>query len=323
MIPVTSKEVVRKSLYFETPERYARDFPEPFGSDFRTVSSAPHPDDRLSKGVDSWGCVWNSIGAVTLGEVADFPLKVWDDLPRLRIPDVENESIWENVKGAREAAGDRYLLGNGVSIYERLHFLRGLENTWCDIHEEPENLCALIDILTELNIKMIRRYGRYGADGLIFCDDWGLQNRLMIDPADWRRLWKPAYKRIFDAAHAEGMDTFLHSCGYIIDILDDLIEIGLNAIHMDQQENMGLENLSRFRGRLTFFAPVDIQKTMATGTPAEIRAYCRKMARCLGKREGGFIPRWYADPVGAGHTRANIDAMCREFLTISEEMYGK
>jgi len=38
---------------------------------------------------------------------------------------------------------------------------------------------------------------------------------------------------------------FFHSFGYIIDILDDLIDIGLNAINMDQQENMGLELLGK------------------------------------------------------------------------------
>jgi hypothetical protein len=113
---------------------------------------------------------------------------------------------------------------------------------------------------------------------------------------------------------------FLHSCGYIVDILDDLIEIGLDAVHMDQQENMGLELLgSRFGGRLTFFSPVDIQKTMVQGTPDEIRAYCRRMARLLGRPEGGFIPRWYTDPAGAGHRPEALEVMCEEFLAISRE----
>jgi hypothetical protein len=115
------------------------------------------------------------------------------------------------------------------------------------------------------------------------------------------------------------MFNFLHSCGHIVDILDELIEIGLDVVHMDQQENMGLELLGRrFGGRLTFFSPVDIQKTMATGSPDDIRAYARKMARLLGRPAGGFIPRWYTDPAGAGHRQEALDAMCEEFVAISE-----
>ena len=89
---------------------------------------------------------------------------------------------------------------------------------------------------------------------------------------------------------------------------------------MDQQENMGLDLLgSRFGGRLTFFAPVDIQKTMVYGTAEEIRAYCQAMAAKLGRPEGGLIPRWYNDPHGAGHTQEAIDVMCQEFLRIGAQ----
>ena len=124
--------------------------------------------------------------------------------------------------------------------------------------------------------------------------------------------------------HEKGMYMVLHSCGYIVDILGDLIEIGLDAVHMDQQENMGLENLGkRFAGKLNFFAPVDIQHTMLSENLEDIRAYCREMAKQFLTAKGGFIPRWYTDPEGVGHRRENIDAMCEEFLKISMEVYGK
>jgi len=279
---------------------------------------SPSPDDRPRSGPDEWGAVWKNFGKTNLGEVKDFPLKRWEDFDRLPIPDINAPHRWEALAGLRERAGDKFILASGISIYERVHFIRGLENTWMDIYDHPAELGRLIDLLAEMNLAAIRRYADAGADGLIFCDDWGLQNRLMISPRAWRALWKPRYERIFRAAHEAGLFTFLHSCGYIVDILDDLIEIGLDAVHMDQQENMGLELLgSRFGGRLTFFAPVDIQKTMVYGTPDEIRAYCRRMAALLGRPGGGFIPRWYSDPAGAGHTQEALDVMCQEFLRIA------
>ena len=319
---MTGKEIVRRSLRFQTPERYAYDFPGHFGSDFYNTGLNPCPDWRPRNGRDHWGCLWEGFDYTVLGEVKDSPLKDWADFNSLTIPSLDMEGAWDGAKTAKANAGDKYILGNMVSLYERVHFVRGAENTWCDILEEPENLKMFVNLLADMNIEIIRRYAQLGIDGVINCDDWGLQNRLMISPDAWREIWKPAYKRVYDAAHAAGMDTFLHSCGYITDIIEDLIEIGLDVLHLDQQENMGLENLQNFRGRITFFSPADTQTVMPAGNPDEIRAYCRKMARCLGTKAGGFIPRWYTDPKGVGHTQESIDIMCSEFLKISDEIYG-
>jgi uroporphyrinogen decarboxylase len=314
---MNSREIVCRTVRFQGAERLPYDFPEKYGSDFYFIGMSPSPDDRPRKGVDEWGAVWQNLGQTNLGEVKEFPLKDWKDFDRLSIPNIHEPRRWEAMQGARERAGEKFLMANGVSIYERVHFIRGLENTWMDIYDHPTELCNLIDMLVEMNIAAIAHFQQIGADGLIFCDDWGLQNRLMIAPKAWRQIWKPRYARIFSAAHEAGMLTFMHSCGYIVDILDDLIEIGLDVIQMDQQQNMGLELLgSRFGGRITFYNPVDIQNTMVYGTMDEIRAYCRKMAALLGRANGGFIPKWYGDPVGAGHRTEAIEAMCEEFLKI-------
>jgi hypothetical protein len=58
---------------------------------------------------------------------------------------------------------------------------------------------------------------------------------------------------------------------------------------------------------------------MVNGSLDDIRAYCRRMVNCLGKSNGGFIAKWYGDPVGAGHRQEAIDAMCQEFLDIGKE----
>jgi len=51
------------------------------------------------------------------------------------------------------------------------------------------------------------------------------------------------------------------------------------------------------------------------------RRYVRRV--CAGAiGAGGFIPKWYGDPKGAGHTQEAIEVMCREFLRLSEEVYG-
>jgi len=314
---MTGKELVAKTIRFEQPQRLPYDLPEKYGTDFMTISISPSPDDRLSNGVDEWGTVWGNVGASKLGKVKEYPLKDWRDFDKLNIPDIHSPNRWMALEGAREKAGEKFLLGSGISIYERIHFIRGFENAWMDIIEAPEQLCRLIDIIVEMNLAVIKRYAEAGVDGLMLFDDWGLQNRLMISPDSWRRIWRPRYERICQTAHKYGLFTFLHSCGYIVDILDDLIEAGLDVIQMDQQENMGLELLGRrFSGRITFYNPVDIQTVMTCGTTDEIRSYCRRMVKLLGTAKGGFIPKWYNDPAGAGHRQEALDAMCEEFLKL-------
>jgi len=317
---MTSREVVARTIRFEGADRLPYDLPEKYGSDFSGASMYPSPDARPPTGADEWGAVWENIGVCSLGQVKEFPLKDWREFDKLNVPDIRDPKRWEMLDDIRDGAGDRFLLGSGISIYERVHFIRGLENTWADVHDAPDELGRLIDVLVDMNLVAIDRYAELGVDGYIFCDDWGLQNGLMISPDAWREIWKPRYARIYGAAHDAGLLTFLHSCGYIVDILDDLIEIGLDVVHMDQQQNMGLELLGeRFGGRITFYACVDIQNAMVHGTLDDIRDYCRKMAKLLGRPEGGFIPRWYSDPVGAGHRQEAIDAMCEEFLRLSKE----
>ena len=318
MTVMTSREIVKRAIRFENPERLPYRFEDKHGCDFCFINMVPSPDDRLSNGIDEWGAVWENIGEHRLGEVKEYPLNSWNDFDAIKIPDIHDPKRWLPFENARAEAGDKFMQCRGISLYERIHFIRGLENTWMDIYGERENLCKLLDILVDMNLVAIERFAEAGADGFFFTDDWGLQDRLMIDPEIWREIWKPRYERMFQAAHDGGMHTFMHSCGYIVDILDDLIESGLDVIQMDQQENMGLEFLGgRFGGRITFWSPVDIQTIMPRNNVDEIRQYCRKMVKLLGRREGGFIPRCYADPVGAGHSPESTDAMCEEFLRLA------
>ncbi len=314
---MTSKEIVKRTIRFEKPERVARSTPPEYGSDFDQIVMNPSVDARPNqKGLntDEWGAVWENIGICNLGEVKEYPLKDWADLDKLNIPDVEDPQRWKAVK---KQNSDKFIMSYGVSLYERIHFIRGLENTWMDIYLEPKKLKMIIDILVDMNLKAIKHYKELGADGYMFCDDWGLQDKLMIDPEKWRELWKTAYKKVYSAAHNAGMLTFLHSCGYIVEILDDLIDAGLDVIQMDQQQNMGLDLLSaRFRGRITFWCPVDIQNMMCCGSLDDIQAYAREMFSKLSTPDGGFIAGYYNDPVGAGHTLEAIKVMCKEFVKL-------
>lgn len=321
---MTSREVVIRTLTFNNPDRLALSLTPEYGNDFAWTGMDTHPDARPSSGIDEWGAIWENQGTTSLGEVKDPPLKDWERFDELKVPDLSKGDRWKHLPSAREIAGDKFLLGTGISLYERAHFIRGLENLWADIYEAPDNLCRLLDILVDMNLTAIEHYADAGVDGLLWCDDWGLQNRLMISPVKWREIWKPRYEKIYKTAHEAGILNLLHSCGYIVDILDDLIEAGLDAILMAQQENMGVELLGRrFGGKITFMCPVDIQSTMVYGNNNDIRDYCHQLIKAFASIKGGFIADCYQDIGSVGHTEEALNIECDEWKKISIQMFGK
>ncbi len=217
---MSSRELVCKTVRFEGADRIPFSLAGQYGTDFANVSVNPSPDARPRSGTDEWGCVWANIGISKLGEVKEFPIKNWANWNNLSIPDIRDSKRWEGISGARERSEGKFLLARGISLYERVHFLRGLENTWMDIYAAPEELARLIDILVEMNLYALERYVEAGADGYMWCDDWGLQNQLMISPESWQEIWRPRYARVYQAARDAGLLTFLHSCGDITSILD-------------------------------------------------------------------------------------------------------
>jgi len=114
-----------------------------------------------------------------------------------------------------------------------------------------------------------------------------MQDRLPISPAAWRKLFKPAYRRIIGLTHERGAWFALHTDGYIVDIIPDLIEIGLWQLNPQDMVN-GLDNLARLaKGKVHLALDIDRQKITFSGTPAEVDAHIKKCIQTLGSPQGG------------------------------------
>ncbi len=139
-------------------------------------------------------------------------------------------------------------------------------------------------------MEIIKGYSQFDIDGIWFADDWGMQNTLMISPDMWRDFFKPRYKMQFDLVNSLGMDVIFHSCGYVRDIIPDLIEIGVDAFNLNQPRLLDINELAnRFRGATCFICPVDMQTTMIKGTSEDIWREAEELVQKLGSAEGGFI----------------------------------
>jgi hypothetical protein len=169
-----------------------------------------------------------------------------------------------------------------------------MERFFEDVALHQDDLIAWQERGLDQDLRILRMWNDLGADGCLCCDDLGTQDRLLLSPVTWRKVFKPFVQEWIAEAHRLGMEMILHSCGCIWELIPDLIEVGWDVLQLDQPRLMGIENLGHeFGGKVCFFSPVDIQKTMPTGDRALIEADAQLLIRELGDFNGGFMGKDY------------------------------
>jgi uroporphyrinogen decarboxylase len=244
---------------------------------------------------DEWGTHCRPYDNLIFGEIT-HPIQTLDDLARYVPPDPLRPSRWEGVDPSSSTASGRYVMGSdGQTLFERLHFLVGMENCLAWLYEAPEAMAGLADEIVEFRIRELSKWGDLGVQGYFCGDDWGSQDRLMVSPTLWDAFFKPRYRRIFGHAKSLGMSTWLHCCGHILDIIPGLAEAGLDVIQSEQPACMGVERLvETCYGCITLNSLPDIQEFLPYATPEEVRAETLRFIELGHAREGWFVADTYA-----------------------------
>jgi uroporphyrinogen decarboxylase len=163
-----------------------------------------------------------------------------------------------------------------------------MENLLMDFMVNPEFVHQLLGAIADYNIAQVKEAVKYDIDAIAFGDDWGQQNGLIMGYDTWKEFIYPQLKRMYDAVHEEGKYVFIHSCGDVDELFDDLIGIGLNCFNPFQPEVMDVpELLKKYRGRLTFHGGLSIQKTLPYGTIEEVKAESEMLLKA--GLEGSYI----------------------------------
>jgi len=123
--------------------------------------------------------------------------------------------------------------------------------------------------------------------------DFGTQDSTFCSPDTFRDLYLPYYQRMTSWIHENtSWKVFKHSCGAVAGFMPLFIEAGIDVINPVQISAKGMdrETLKREYGRdLVFWGGgVDTQKTMAFGSPEEVRAEVTEGCRVF-SRDGGFV----------------------------------
>ncbi len=315
-------EIVRRAIEFEHPERLPLRFEELGISDVHTLhwnQFRPYDHDYREPATDEWGCVWRKSEVHNMGQVKGHPLGEVGALDHYHWPDPDNPAFYLGMEQALAGCNSKYVLADiFMLLFERIQALRGFENTLIDLLDRPNLLERIADAVIAFDLQVIENLGRRfkGAiHGFAFTDDWGSEKSLLISPQHWAKLFKPRYGRIFSAIHQQGWHIWMHSCGKINDIIEELIDIGLDVINLQQPRALGIQEIGRrFGGRLCFETLCDIQRTLPAADHAEIRRESKELLDNWAVAGGGFILSDYGDGEAIGVDPEKKRAMLEAFL---------
>ncbi len=304
---MSSYDIVKRAVHFESPERLPLKFDALNLNDFYNVATNAigTGDHTKASTYDEWGCLWQRSEVANMGQVRGHPLEDWSAYEAYPWPDPDAAWYYEGMEERFAASEGKYVTtGIFMLLFERMHSLRGMTNVLTELYTDRGRMEELADRIVDFDVRVIEKIGRMfpgRIHGMHFSDDWGTELATFVSPKMWCSFFQPRYARIFEAMHAQGWDVWMHSCGKVNGIIEPLIEIGLDAINLQQPRALGIEEIgAQFRGRICFESLCDIQATLPFKEADEIRAEARLLLERWATPEGGFVLSDYGDGTAIG-----------------------
>ena len=199
-------------------------------------------------------------------------------------------------KALREST-DRAIVGLfGGNMFELPQMVYRMDHYLLATGMYPDKVLELSEKLSEIHLKNLEKWlsavGPY-IDVILFGDDLGGQQGPLISPDAYREFYKPYHKKLWGRAkELADVKVQLHCCGGIYELLDDLIEAGLDAVNPVQISCRGMDPArlkAEFGERITFWGGgCDTQSVLPLGTPDEVKEHVRELTAIFNPG-GGFI----------------------------------
>jgi uroporphyrinogen decarboxylase len=242
---------------------------------------------RDSKWTDEWGTRWGhafgGVGATPIGDAIEDWSQL-DDYLAHHVPDPHAPGRLDRAKELLTIHGDKKYCVALIcpALFERQHFLRGMENTFCDFSSNGAEVERLLEVLCDHLIELIREWGQTKISAYYLTDDWGSQNGLMVSPALWKRYFRGHY---------------------------ELIDLGIDVLDPVQPKAMNLDEVGRlFGGKVAFCGGIDDQR-LEDYTPRQVRDAVRHAVDALGKPYGNAYILAPANTITPSVPFENIQAL--------------
>lgn len=278
-------------------------------------------------GVDEWGIYYIDKPGVFSGmRTSNFKDCSWDELEDKLVnnfPDPFAQGRFKNVDKIREENPDSYVVGHWwATFFERFIALRKEDEFLMDLYINRDRVEKLGWMICDFFCGIVDGYAEAGMDGIFFSDDLGFTEQLIFPPDMFRELFKPWYKKLFERIHKHDMHVILHSCGYLWDVIPDLIEVGMDVHHFQSSVLEPKTYVQEYGKDLTFFGGIDIQKFLINTDAEGVKKGVKEYFEVLDHDGGGYI---------AGPTNTvmpdtpfeNIVAMCETMNDLSERSWLK
>lgn len=250
------------------------------------------PDSGTAISVDKYGTEWR---ADKRPWHMTKPALEKPDLSEYTFPEIDSlfdEDWQEKTLQEINKNRDHFLVASfGFGLFERTWAMRGFENALVDAIAHEDFYRELVQKIFEQQMMFVDRLLTLPFDGIMFGDDWGHQDGIIIGAERWRKYFKPYMAKLYERVHQAGRCTLNHICGSVIEILPDLIEIGLDVYESVQPEarNNNPYQLKKLYGKeITFWGGLGSQSTIPFGTPSKIKSEIRRLCKEMGKG-GGYI----------------------------------
>jgi len=248
--------------------------------------------------VNEWQMKFKSGAGGLYNEFCAYPLdhaETPEDIAKFNFPDPRAEGRYDAAQAAVEKYANDYVIVGDLecAMFETAWYLVGLEKFLMDLMQRKAYALSLLDKLLEINTEVGKQLISLGADVIWAGDDFGQQQGMIMSPKLWREIFKPRIKQMFDEFKKANPNIKLawHSCGSIVPIIPDFIEIGLDILNPIQPlaKGMNPDFLKDTHGeKLTFFGGIDLQELMPHGTPRQVKEEVKRLAGILGEK-GGYI----------------------------------
>jgi uroporphyrinogen-III decarboxylase len=250
-------------------------------------------------------------------------IKKWKEvvkMPKTDYPD----SAWEEGAKVAEAVDRKETFATAcyfTGVFERLHYLMGIEDCLMHFYDEPALMHELVDYITEYELKFAEQITKHWKpDALFHHDDWGTQKSTFMSPDMFAEFIKPAYQKIYGFYKSHGVEVVVHhSDCYAANIGPHMIDMNIDVYQGCMSTNNVADLVKKYGSRLRFMGDLDngiLDK--ANWTQELVHKEVERACRACGKLY--YIPCLVMG--GPGSTYAGVyEAVSAEIDNMSKQMF--